>query len=196
MKDELLRLIYFYEPTCNPNLTWCVETAKLYLKLSLCFWQITRFVLKRVFRFAICYNTILLWFCILFLQFLFVVGNEIRYYKMQLFSGSQRKGFKFICFRKKFARTDKVSKSGFRVTSNFPLHVYKISILTDKAHSDITIIDQFQKCDKNKSILNQRILHFQFSVCPQVSEFTCTCVCVSQQHSLVSILHTCTFMLK
>ena len=87
-------------------------------------------------------------FVFYFCNFLFVVGNEIRYDKMYLFSGSQRKGFKFICFRKKLARTDKVSKSGFRVTSNFPLHVYKISILTDKAHSDITIIDQFQKCDK------------------------------------------------
>ena len=127
--------------------------------------QITRFVLKEVIRLAICYNPILFWFCILFLQFLFAVGKEIRHYKMYLFLGNQRKGFNLICFRKKFARTDKVSKSGFRVTSNFLIHVYKISILTDKAHSYITIIDQFQKCDKNKSILNQRIFHFQFSVC-------------------------------
>lgn len=132
---------------------------------------------RKKFRLAICYNPILFWFCILFLQLLFAVGKEIRHYKMYLFLGSQRKGFKLICFRKKFARCDKVSKSGFRVTSNFPIHVYKISILTDKAHSDITIIDQFQKCDKNKSILNQRILHFQFSVCPQVSEFS-VYVCV------------------
>ena len=140
--------------------------------------QITRFVLKEVWvSRIICYNPILFWFCISFLQFSFAVGKEIRHYKMYLFLGSQRKSFKLICFRKKFARTDKVSKSGFRVTSNFPLHVYKISILTDKAHSYITIIDQFQKCDKNKSILNQRILHFQFSVCPQVSEFS-VYVCV------------------
>ena len=121
---------------------------------------------------------------ILYLIFLIYVcrWKKDKALQMYLFLGSQRKGFKLICFRKKFARTDKVSKSGFRVTSNFPLHVYKISILTDKAHSDITIIDQFQKCDKNKSILNQRILHFQFSVCPQVSEFSvyvCACACHS-----------------